>query len=60
MTNAERQAAFRKRQVQREERMRLALRNILARLEGNDKSIAVEIRAMAKEGLGERDAVPSL
>ena len=53
MTNAERQAAFRKRQVQREERMRLALRNILARLEGNDKSIAVEIRAMAKEGLGE-------
>jgi hypothetical protein len=53
MTNAERQAAFRKRQVQREERMRLALRNILARLEGNDKALANELRALAQEGLGE-------
>lgn len=52
MNNAEHQAAYRKRRTQERERMKGALETIDTRLEGNEKPLAVEIREVAREGLG--------
>lgn len=45
------QKEYRQRQAERHERMRAALRGVIDRLEGNDKALAVELRAIAEEGL---------
>lgn len=50
-TNAEHQRAYRERRQQRFERMSSSLSAILAKLDGNDKPLAVEIRKIAEEGL---------
>ena len=48
-TTTQRQAAYRSRYSKRGE----ALKAIAARLVGNDKPLAAEVRRMALEGLGE-------
>ncbi len=50
-TVAQAQREYRERRAARIERMRSALYRIIARLDGNDKPLAVELRTMAEEGL---------
>lgn len=47
----ERQRAFRHGQIDKLARRKVALEQILTRLDGNDKPLAVEIRRIAQEGL---------
>lgn len=51
LTTAERQERFRKGQAVRIERMRSALEAIVLKLDGNEKPLAVELRALAEAGL---------
>lgn len=51
MTEADRQREFRNRRAKRISLMTGALSAILAKLEGNDKPLAVELRALAEHGL---------
>lgn len=48
---ARRQKRYRYRKALRAEMLRLALEMILIKLEGNDKPLAVELRALAEHGL---------
>lgn len=50
-TLSERQRDYRQRKAAEPARMRDALERIIARLEGNEKPLAVEIRQIAREGL---------
>jgi hypothetical protein len=50
-TAAERQAEARRTRHERFERRTAALHAILAKLKGNDKPLAVELRALAEDGL---------
>ena len=47
----ERQRAFRHGQIDKLARRKAALMQIIARLDGNDKPLAVEIRQLAQDGL---------
>lgn len=51
MTAAKRQRDYRARQAEKIERMKSALDRIDERLAGNDKPLAVELRAIVAEGL---------
>lgn len=51
LSNVERQQRYRAKLAQRLGQMELALTRIAARLDGNDKPLAVELRAIAEEGL---------
>ncbi len=51
-TVAQAQKEYRDRYRARHELMKLALVHIVALLAGNDKPLAVKVRAMAEEGLG--------
>lgn len=48
---AQRQKRYRERKTKRADQMKSALSNILAELAGNDKPLAVKLRAIAEEGL---------
>ncbi len=50
-TIAQAQKEYRERRAARIARMKSALDRIIARLDGNDKPLAVELRAIALEGL---------
>ena len=50
-TVAQAQKEYRERRARRIERMTDALNLIIAKLDGNDKALAVELRAIAGEGL---------
>ncbi len=51
LTNAELQARYRARQTGKSKAMASSLQRIVDRLDGNDKPLAVELRAMALDGL---------
>jgi len=50
-TVAQAQREYRERYRARHERMKLALGSIIAKLDGNDKPLAVAVRALAEDGL---------
>ena len=51
MTEADRQKAYRIRKAERFDRMRAALELIGTRLAGNEKALAVELRAIVERAL---------
>lgn len=51
-TNAEHQRAHRKRRAEERTRLIEGYNQILAKLKGNDKPLAVELRAIAETALG--------
>ncbi len=50
---AQRQKRYRENRTKRDQRRQDALQAILAKLEGNDKPLAVELRALAQQGLSD-------
>jgi len=52
MSNAKYVAAYRDREKAKRERMVAALQSIITELSGNEKPMAVRIRAIAQEALG--------
>ena len=51
MTNAEHQAAYRARRAAQFDKRTATLQQILIMLDGNQKPMAVKLRAVAEEGL---------
>jgi len=49
--NPKHQAAFRARRAERFARMETKLREIVKELDGNEKPLAIKLRALAEEGL---------